>query len=102
MRLDQAGWDRIAADPVQGKATDAIERAADGAAEAEDTMPLHVTLMRISRQLGEAARTAYRAMHGLPAAAPRGSALRPGKIGRNDPCPCGSGRKYKKCCGAAA
>ena len=28
----------------------------------------------------------------------------PGKpqIGRNDPCPCGSGRKYKKCCGAAA
>ena len=24
------------------------------------------------------------------------------KIGRNDPCPCGSGRKYKKCCGAAA
>jgi SEC-C motif-containing protein len=22
------------------------------------------------------------------------------KVGRNDPCPCGSGRKYKKCCGA--
>jgi len=22
-----------------------------------------------------------------------------GKIGRNDPCPCGSGKKYKKCCG---
>ncbi|HDK41156.1 MAG TPA: hypothetical protein ENG93_00700 [Nitrospirae bacterium] len=21
------------------------------------------------------------------------------KIGRNDPCPCGSGKKYKKCCG---
>ena len=24
------------------------------------------------------------------------------KIGRNDPCPCGSGKKYKKCCGANA
>jgi preprotein translocase subunit SecA len=24
------------------------------------------------------------------------------KIGRNDPCPCGSGKKYKKCCGAGA
>jgi len=24
----------------------------------------------------------------------------PEKIGRNDPCPCGSGKKYKKCCGA--
>jgi preprotein translocase subunit SecA len=22
-----------------------------------------------------------------------------GKVGRNDPCPCGSGRKFKKCCG---
>ena len=24
------------------------------------------------------------------------------KIGRNEPCPCGSGKKYKKCCGANA
>ncbi|MEA2645629.1 MAG: preprotein translocase subunit SecA [Chloroflexota bacterium] len=32
---------------------------------------------------------------GLPAAASTG----PGKVGRNDPCPCGSGRKYKKCHG---
>lgn len=22
------------------------------------------------------------------------------EIGRNDPCPCGSGKKYKKCCGS--
>lgn len=22
------------------------------------------------------------------------------KVGRNDPCPCGSGKKYKKCCGS--
>jgi preprotein translocase subunit SecA len=29
-----------------------------------------------------------------PAARPDGS-----KVGRNDPCPCGSGKKYKKCCG---
>jgi hypothetical protein len=21
------------------------------------------------------------------------------KVGRNDPCPCGSGKKHKKCCG---
>jgi preprotein translocase subunit SecA len=24
------------------------------------------------------------------------------KVGRNDPCPCGSGKKYKKCCGRQA
>ncbi|WP_455206150.1 YchJ family metal-binding protein [Kaarinaea lacus] len=27
---------------------------------------------------------------------------RDNKVGRNDPCPCGSGKKYKKCCGKAA
>lgn len=27
-----------------------------------------------------------------------GSAQRAPKVGRNDPCPCGSGKKYKKCC----
>ncbi|MDD6101900.1 MAG: SEC-C metal-binding domain-containing protein [Clostridiales bacterium] len=25
--------------------------------------------------------------------------IKPKKVGRNDPCPCGSGRKYKQCCG---
>ncbi|MDH2129550.1 SEC-C metal-binding domain-containing protein [Sphingobium yanoikuyae] len=29
----------------------------------------------------------------------RPSSIKRQKIGRNDPCPCGSGRKYKKCCG---
>jgi uncharacterized protein YecA (UPF0149 family) len=22
------------------------------------------------------------------------------KVGRNEPCPCGSGKKYKRCCGS--
>jgi preprotein translocase subunit SecA len=37
------------------------------------------------------------------AAAPRAAAAKPETppVGRNDPCPCGSGRKYKKCHGAA-
>jgi uncharacterized protein len=37
------------------------------------------------------------AMRGREAAARQ----TPPPAGRNDPCPCGSGRKYKKCCGAA-
>ena len=28
-----------------------------------------------------------------------GTVVKPHKIGRNDPCPCGSGKKYKHCCG---
>jgi preprotein translocase subunit SecA len=31
---------------------------------------------------------------------PTGPASAGNKVGRNDPCPCGSGKKYKKCCGA--
>ena len=31
-----------------------------------------------------------------PQAAPRTATGE--KLGRNDPCPCGSGKKYKKCC----
>jgi SEC-C motif-containing protein len=31
---------------------------------------------------------------------PKGPPRQVDKVGRNDPCPCGSGKKYKKCCGA--
>jgi uncharacterized protein len=32
-------------------------------------------------------------------AAPNVAPARPTKVGRNDPCPCGSGKKFKRCCG---
>jgi len=46
--------------------------------------------------------TAYgKGMTGYPAAPSPVSTMRRGpKIGRNDPCPCNSGKKYKKCCGS--
>ncbi|MCB0631373.1 MAG: SEC-C domain-containing protein, partial [Lewinella sp.] len=42
-----------------------------------------------------------RKMTGAKKTLPAPTTLRPGafaKTGRNDPCPCGSGKKYKKCC----
>jgi uncharacterized protein len=33
---------------------------------------------------------------------PRREPMRSAKVGRNEPCPCGSGRKFKKCCGATS
>ncbi len=45
----------------------------------------------LDTQLGEAPQPERRQ-------APAGSGGH--KVGRNDPCPCGSGKKYKKCCGA--
>ncbi|MEK8088896.1 preprotein translocase subunit SecA [Thermithiobacillus plumbiphilus] len=35
----------------------------------------------------------------MPAASPQTSVREGAKVGRNEPCPCGSGRKYKHCCG---
>ena len=44
----------------------------------------------------DAAREAsrYRRMELTPTA----KQVRSGRVGRNDPCPCGSGKKFKKCC----
>lgn len=44
------------------------------------------TLVEIAKRMEQQARTPVRQLN---------------KVGRNDPCPCGSGKKYKKCCGAS-
>jgi preprotein translocase subunit SecA len=41
-------------------------------------------------------------MAGSGEQAPVQQVIRGDKVGRNDPCPCGSGKKYKKCCGTGA
>jgi uncharacterized protein len=41
----------------------------------------------------------WRSSHGT---LPRREPLRSVKVGRNEPCPCGSGKKFKKCCGSAS
>lgn len=53
-------------------------------AEAPDLIPIWVEILHQWRLENDPHR---------PAAAQRA------KVGRNDPCPCGSSRKYKKCCG---
>ena len=40
------------------------------------------------------------ASHGAAEAQPKQPKKAVAKVGRNDPCPCGSGKKYKNCCGA--
>ncbi|MBM3286068.1 MAG: preprotein translocase subunit SecA [Candidatus Eisenbacteria bacterium] len=55
------------------------------------------------RMESHASMSAFGGGSGAPAAAGDGARTpqaRP-RVGRNDPCPCGSGKKYKKCCGAS-
>jgi preprotein translocase subunit SecA len=66
---------------------------------------------RLQKQLAERQKKAMQALAGRAneegkieqaSVAPRAPAKAEGpRVGRNDPCPCGSGRKYKKCHGAA-
>lgn len=57
-------------------------------AEAPDLIPGWIEILNAARR--------------FQSAVPMSSAPTPAqsaKVGRNDPCPCGSGKKYKKCCG---
>ncbi|MEW5921951.1 MAG: preprotein translocase subunit SecA [Bacillota bacterium] len=56
-------------------------------------VPLQALKPQEAGALGEARREG-------PRKPPKGTPVTVNKIGRNEPCPCGSGKKYKKCCGA--
>ena len=54
------------------------------------------------QEVPEEARPAQQQMvfsHGDGGSSPPPAQRQEKKVGRNAPCPCGSGKKYKKCCG---
>jgi preprotein translocase subunit SecA len=58
--------------------------------------------VRPHQEVPEEARPAQQQLvysHGDGSDSPQPVQRKQGKVGRNDPCPCGSGKKYKKCCG---
>jgi preprotein translocase subunit SecA len=78
-------------------------RAGDG--ESADFEPeLPAAIVDMQRRQEQAARQRIRLSHGgAPAGPQKVETVRRDaeKVGRNDPCPCGSGKKYKKCHGLA-
>ena len=71
------------------------QRRARGIAPPTQGAPVRVSNVRESGGSSEGA-------SGGVAVAARQSAASGQKVGRNAPCPCGSGKKYKRCCGKAA
>ncbi len=71
----------------RGDSTLSKEQVVDLIAKAPDLIPPYIESLnawRISQQVAGQFRT---------------EAPNLGKVGRNEPCPCGSGKKYKRCCG---
>ncbi len=99
--------DRFAADVVEKVFKVQIRKEAD-AKSLEVSRSQPVTEQHGATNAFAVGRTAAQA---LSEAGPMAAGNRPGqakqvtiknegpKVGRNDPCPCGSGKKYKKCCG---
>jgi hypothetical protein len=64
--------------------------------------PVRVPRQAMLRELGLAGEPStgpVSVLREAPGPKPSATASPDGKVGRNDPCPCGSGKKYKKCCG---
>jgi len=79
--------------------------APDAAAPPRRGGPPPPGLAAIGPSASQQAATLRAAGIGGPPRTPAGAPAGPGgypRVGRNDPCPCGSGKKYKKCHGAGA
>jgi uncharacterized protein len=104
--LDEHEWideiftflDRLASGEVLPETDD------DAPATDDDESPAGATPLGYEERLGIIielpAMLADLHLHRIDALTPRTQLKRETKPERNDPCPCGSGKKYKKCCGA--
>ncbi len=93
-------WLRLDMGPCEENVEDSHGRRMDAA-----EFYAYYTLDGVTRQIGERSYFSRKdgRLYYVHGETRRGRAYRRSepRVGRNDPCPCGSGRKYKKCCGAA-
>ncbi len=89
---------RIARDTLAFLMKVQVNVEAQASAEAGELAALPLAPPGGGRRRREPAGMPTRALR--PAAAPALAPATKARVGRNDPCPCGSGKKYKKCCGA--
>jgi uncharacterized protein len=101
--LREEAWQPLLEDPDYAEDFDAIESLAEGP-EDESEETARRTQTERDEQIGAMIGFIVDAhQHWTQArSGPRTPARAAPKPARNDPCPCGSGRKYKVCCGAGA
>jgi preprotein translocase subunit SecA len=106
-RMEADVVEKLMSVQLQAQPAEVQARPAGGVVEAPDYEPdLPAAVVDMQRRQQQAATQRIRLSHGGPPAggSQKGETVRRDaeKVGRNDPCPCGSGKKFKKCHGAAA
>ena len=72
----------------------------DGEVKQENLAQQHKqTTDNVTAKIMSKGKSVYDRMKQVASTGPASQVKNLGKVGRNDPCPCGSGKKYKKCCG---
>lgn len=74
-----------------------VKQKARRAAHSAQQADLAATIIRLCLEADASSRIAYEDAERNPEIIPFPAGNN--RVGRNDPCPCGSGRKYKRCCG---
>jgi uncharacterized protein len=100
--LRPAAWDALADDPARAAPWSQLATliAVAGNESDLDSVEINALQDRAPAELTDAVQRLYAAQVSVAGpSSPDASATTASKVGRNDPCPCGSGKKHKRCCG---
>jgi uncharacterized protein len=78
-----------------------LARLGDDDPELQELLDDQQKIAELTDAIAESAAAIYDYSRSIADEPPQPYQRQAAKVGRNDPCPCGSGKKYKKCCGAA-
>jgi preprotein translocase subunit SecA len=87
-------------DPLVAYKFEAYQMFSDMIASIQEDVVRYLYRVKVVQPVAERPRQVVENRYAEEGNGPRQPVRREQKIGRNDPCPCGSGKKYKKCCGA--
>jgi uncharacterized protein len=79
-----------------------LARLGDDDPELQELLDDQEQIAQLTEAIAESAAAIYEYSRSIADGPQQPHRRQTAKVGRNDPCPCGSGKKYKKCCGAAA
>ena len=96
-QTNAGAFDAAEAEPSEPKSRGEVEQQAAGSSSTKTIGDVFASMMNQNRAAAGVAPVGAATLRLGSSASPRSTPS--ATVGRNDPCPCGSGKKYKKCCG---